>query len=431
MKRHIEFVVRRGALLAGLCIAATPALAQDAAPPRPTSRTLADVAASEAVLARARPAYDPLGIKVGGFELFPTLQTQTGYDDNIYNIDKGRIADGFVRISPRVEARSNWSRNYLALSTGGQFERYFSRSGENNDQYDVQANGRYDASNDVAISANGLYARRVEPRGTLGDIIVSGDRIRYDVGTAGLTATGAFGRLQLTLGGTYSNFNYLPTRVNGVSVSQDNRDRDEVTALLRGEYVISPGVRTFVSGSFNNERYSKSVFGADQTSKGFSGLGGVVFGVNEFISGEIGIGYLKEYYRQKGLPDIGGFTYNARAIWNPTPLLTVTASAARTIEQSPFINQSGVLQDSVGANIDYELLRNLILSLNGQFVSNDYQDLSRKDRLWFAEARARYLVNRWIEAGLSISHRFQTTSSIVLGRKYAGSSILLGITLKR
>lgn len=422
--------MRRGALLSGLCAVAAPVLAQNAAPPRPSSRTLADVAASEAVTARARPEYDAIGIAAGGFRLYPTLQIQGGYDDNIYNIDDGKTGDGLVRIAPRLEARSNWTRHSLTVSTGGQFERYFDRTTESNDQYDVEAVGRLDASSGVAINGSGLYARRVEPRGTLGDILTTGDRIRYDLGTARLSATGGFGRLLLTGGGTYSSFNYLPIRLNGLSVTQDYRDRDETTALLRADYVVGPGIRAFVSGNVNDQNYRQTLANIDQDSKGYAVLGGMVFGVNEFISGEVGIGYLKQNYRQSGLPDIGGFSYNARAIWNPTPLLTVTGTAARTIQQSPFVNQSGILQDSLGVNVDYELLRNVILSATGQFVSNDYQDLNRKDRLWSLDGRARYLLNRWMEAGLSVNHRFQTTSSN-LGREYAGTSILLGVTLKR
>ncbi|MDB5701414.1 MAG: hypothetical protein JWL66_1613 [Sphingomonadales bacterium] len=424
MTRRIGAFARWGASLYGLWTVVAAALAQNAAPP-----TLADIAASEAVATRARPDYDPLGISAGGFRLFPTLQIQSGYDDNIYNINTGKVSDGLVRVSPRLEARSNWSRHSLTLSTGGQFERYFSRSSENNDQYDVGAIGRYDVSSDLAINGSGLYARRVEQRGTLGDVIASGDRIRYDQGTVRLSATNTFGRLLLIAGGTYSTFNYLPVHLAGVSLSQDYRDRKEVTALLRGDYVIGPGIRTFVSGNFNDQNYRQPLAGVDQDSTGFAVLGGVVFAINEFINGEVGIGYLKQYYRQPNLHDIGSFSYNARAIWNPTLLLTVTATAARTVQQSPFINQSGVLQDSLGVNVDYELLRNLILSVNEQFISNDYQDVDRKERLWITEGRARYLINRWLEAGLSINHRFQTTSNL-LGREYAGTSILMSITLK-
>lgn len=430
MTRRITRFLRRGAVLSGLCAAAVPAWAQNAAPPRPASRTLADVAASEAVTARPRPDYDALGIDAGGFRLFPTLQIQAGYDDNIYNIDTDKVSDGLVRLAPRLTAQSNWSRHSLSLTGGGQFERYFDRTTENNDQYDIGAEGRLDALNTVAINGGASYARRVEPRGTLGDILVGGERIRYDLATARLSSTSAFGRLLFTAGGTFSHFNYLPVRINGTSVTQDYRDRDEATALLRADYVVGPGLRVFVSGNFNDQNYRQTFAGADQDSKGFAVLGGMVFGVNEFISGEVGIGYLKQYYRQPGLRDIGGFSYNARAIWNPTPLLTVTGTAARSIQQSPFVAQSGIVQDSVSLNLDYELLRNLIVSGTGQFVSNDYQEFSRSDRLWSLEARARYLMNRWMEATLSLNHRFQTTSN-ALGREYAGSNILLGITLKR
>lgn len=416
--------------MCGLLAGAMPAAAQNAAPPRPASRTLADVAASETVTARSRPEYDAIGIAAGGFRLYPTLQIQGGYDDNIYNIDTGKVSDGLVRVAPRVVAQSNWSRHSLVVSTGGQFERYFDRSTENNDQYDISAVGRIDAFSTAAINGGASYARRVEPRGTLGDVLIGGERIRYDLATARLSATNEFGRILFTAGGTFSSFNYLPVRLNGTTVTQDYRDRHEATALLRADYVVGPGIRMFASGNFNDQNYRQSLAGLNQDSRGFSILGGVVFGVNEFLSGEVGIGYLKQYYRQPGLGDIGGFSYNARAIWNPTALVTVTGTAARTVQQSPFVNQAGIVQDSLGVNIDYELLRNLIVSATGQFISNDYQDVSRSDRLWLVEARARYLVNRWMEVGATVNHRFQTTSN-TLGREYAGSSILFGITLKR
>ena len=70
------------------------------------------------------------------------------------------------------------------------------------------------------------------------DILIAGDRIRYDLGMVRLSATSAFGRLLFTAGGTYSSFNYLPVRLGGVSVTQDYRDRDEATALLRADYVV-------------------------------------------------------------------------------------------------------------------------------------------------------------------------------------------------
>lgn len=429
MGRNVNRWLCRGALLAA-AVTASPLAAQSAQPPNPTSRTLADVAASDAVMSRSRPDYDAAGIDAGGFRLFPTLQLNAVYDDNIYNIDSDRVGDGSGQIMPRIVAQSQWSRHSLVFTGGGDFERFFDRTTENSDQYNVAADGRLDVTRDIAISAGGGYAREVEPRGTLGDIFSVGERNRYDLGTAHLSATAGFARLLITVGGNFSAFNYLPVRVDGVEQSQDYRDREESMGTLRADYVLTPGLRTFVSGSYSNVSYDHPPAGFNQDSHGYTILGGIAFGVNELISGQIGIGYLKQFYDQADLTNIGGFSYNASVIWNPTTLLTVTGTAARSIQQSPYIGQTGILQDSVGLTADYELLRNVILTANGQFVSDSYRGLDRTDRLWVIEGRVRYLMNRWMETGLVLNHRFQNTSSI-LGREYAGSSATLSVTFKR
>ena len=48
---------------------------------------------------------------------------------------------------------------------------------------------------------------------------------------------------------------------------------------------------------------------------------------------------------QNGQERIGGLAYNVRLTWNPTPLTTVTVTGARTIQQSPFANQAGILKN--------------------------------------------------------------------------------------
>src|SRR4051794_25330731 len=69
-----------------------------------------DAAPGVTVLSRARPAYDPLGVRAGAFKLWPQLEEATGYDDNV-------LASGHRRGSMTVATRpalligSDWSRD--------------------------------------------------------------------------------------------------------------------------------------------------------------------------------------------------------------------------------------------------------------------------------------------------------------------------------
>jgi len=413
-----------GLALATLACSGAPALGQVIA------QSAADEARNNQVMARSRPDYDAVGIPAGGFRLFPSLEIAGVYDDNIYNTEASRQSDFYAQISPRVTAQSNWSSNRLIVSGGGEFDRYAKKTTNNSDQYDISANGTLDVTRAAQINLTGGYARKIEPRGTLGDIFSGSTPVRYDLGTAGASASVQFAQIMFTISGGYANYNYLPVTVGQTVVTQNYRDRNEYNGGLRSDFSVGPIVKLFVSGAYTKEDYSQTIATINQNSQGFSALGGVALGKTGLLSGEIGIGYLKQYYAEKTFKAIGGFSYNAHVTWNPTQLLTVTATARRTIQQSPFVSQTGILEDSFGAHVDYELLRNVILSAEGDAVFDNYSELDRKDRLYTAEGRARYLFSRWLEAGLSVSHRFQASTSS-LGRRYAGSSVLIGLTFKR
>ena len=66
-----------------------------------------------AVRDRPQPAYDPLGIRAGGFTAFPRLQSGVVHDDNIFAAEDNRQPATTLRVTPEVVVRSHWSRHAL------------------------------------------------------------------------------------------------------------------------------------------------------------------------------------------------------------------------------------------------------------------------------------------------------------------------------
>ena len=61
------------------------------------------------VLDRPHPEYDALGVRQGGFLIFPKLETSLDGDDNIYGTTRGKASDGIFEAKGSVDARSQWS----------------------------------------------------------------------------------------------------------------------------------------------------------------------------------------------------------------------------------------------------------------------------------------------------------------------------------
>src|SRR5438445_9413483 len=65
--------------------------------------------------ARAAENYDPLGVPVGSFRLFPELELDEVYNDNIYASSPafGRVGSFVQVIKPTLDLRSDWNNHML------------------------------------------------------------------------------------------------------------------------------------------------------------------------------------------------------------------------------------------------------------------------------------------------------------------------------
>ena len=82
---------------------------------------------SETVLNRARPDYDPLGIRLGSFILHPTLAVAGTYDSNVFATPNTKATpvkgDFYVSELPSLSIGSDWNRHAVALNLSGALDR--------------------------------------------------------------------------------------------------------------------------------------------------------------------------------------------------------------------------------------------------------------------------------------------------------------------
>jgi hypothetical protein len=133
--------MRLGIIGAGVLFAlfATAAWAQD------------EVQRGDTVTTRARPDYDPLGIRLGSFLLFPQLGVQESYDSNIFATNTREKGDFITSIDPSLDLRSNWNNHALNFHADSHSALYGRFSNENINDYTLAANGRLDIQRDARL----------------------------------------------------------------------------------------------------------------------------------------------------------------------------------------------------------------------------------------------------------------------------------------
>jgi hypothetical protein len=123
-----------------------------------SAQTIDDPAGGLAVGDRARPGYDPAGVRLGSFLFYPSLTTAPFYDSNIFATSRNAIADSGIIMSPRLTAASQFSRHALDVEIGADRFRHRRQRSEDRTDLFASAKGRLDIRRDTVALAT-LEAR--------------------------------------------------------------------------------------------------------------------------------------------------------------------------------------------------------------------------------------------------------------------------------
>ncbi len=370
--------------------------------------------------------YAAHGVPLGGFTLYPTLELSFGFDDNILAQQTNQIDDTLYTLKPELNLVSNWSRHELVLSVTNKTVWHSEQSSEDLSDWSFGAEGRLDVSYATSIHARAIYSMLTERRGDTNAVGNAAEPTEYDRFDAYAELRHQFNQLGVALGGGITTFDYSDVAATGGgTIDNDNRDRTVLLGRAEVNYGISPDTKVFVRGTMNEREYDQQppVALVNRDSQGYEVVSGLSFDVTHLIEGEIFAGYLEQNY--DALTDINGLSYGAALDWYPTQLSTISASLTRSVEETNSIGASGYLRTAANVSFRHELLRNVSVTMNGAFSTNDYEGIAREEDIWSAGLEAEYLVNRNLAA--TVGYSYETRDSSLAGADYDRNRAYIGL----
>jgi len=345
-------------------------------------------------------AYDALGIRAGSFLIYPSLTEKLVFDSNVFAQPTGEISDWAAITTPRIVAESNWSRHSLMFELQARDVRYFNQTSQDFTDVHGRIVGRLDARRDLTIQGSLNLGRIYTPLGSgdaPGDAAEPVPDTKFD---AELAIHKTFNRVKVTLSGGYESHSYedVARFGGGPPLDQDFRDADAYEVGGRVAVVISPDTNIFGDVSYIRTEYDNPS-AAVSDSDTIRVLAGFEFAPSALVRGQIGAGYTWRGFDGTGIADEEGFAYLADVIWNPTPLITVTIGGEGRIEDTTVAGASSRHSSAGHVIVDYELLRNLIVSPQVRIDHIDYSGTARDDLLITPGIRLDYMANRYLHVG--------------------------------
>lgn len=387
-------------VVSGLTVLSSAGLANEALPDHELTRI--------PVKDRQHPGYEPIGYRAGDVFFYPQLLTTARFDSNVYASETARQSDWAVILSPQLTVRYGKgtpgaqfspSRFSYKLDLNADIYRFRELKGENR----IDARGRlatnWEISQDLQLDTIVDVARRHEERGESSSPQNAATPVPFNDLRGEATLTRALGRFGVALNAGVRNLTYENVDAfDGTVLNQSDRDGTIVSTYIKPFFEFSPGYRAFVRVKGNWRDYAATGEN-NRNSDGYEVRGGVDFVVTPLILGSVEAGYMSQSYENPLIQPVDGFSFKGELTWLATALVTIRARAERSIAETLTPDFGPRLDTAFGGQIDYELLRNVVVSGIASFKQEDFQDSPRKDDVIRLSAGIDYAMNRHLRVG--------------------------------
>lgn len=379
---------------------------------------------------RAQPEFDPVPLNIGAFEVEPELELGVGTTSNLFASSTNEADDVVVVAAPRLRGTTNWSRNELNFQAGVEHSEYLDFGDESVTNMAAAVGGRLDASSALNFTGQVRADQRFEPRTSIASIPEAAEPVEVDRLGAEIGANYETGRLQITATAAIDRFDFVdaPSNTTGnPDIDQDFRDHDQTELRARAAWALNRDVAAFVEGAVVERDYTAPTLlnPLNRDTTGNIVRAGVNFELPVLLRGDVAIGYQTFDFDDPSLSEIDGLSIDARVQWFITQLLTVTGTAAQTVEDPGLEGTAGAEVTRFGIRGDYEARRNLLLFAEANSGKFDFGDINRTDDRIDLAVGATYKLNRrvWLEG----SYRHMNQDSDV--QDFSDNRLLVALKL--
>jgi hypothetical protein len=352
------------------------------------------------VAERPHRDFDPRGVEMQSIFFYPSVTGAFLYNSNIFARPADAKSDVAALVSPRLTIDYEKPRSSYRAQFGADIYRF--REFTRQDRINAFARLRTDNEirDDLELETRFEAARKHDIPGEASSQLNAAEPIPYTDLRAETTVTKTFNRFGVAIDGTARRLDYENvTSFSGAPLDQTWRDGTILTASVKPFYEFSPGYRVFVRGRLNNRDYAGQG-DLNRNADGYDLHGGVDFEATPLILGSFEIGYLSETYQNRAIRPIKGLSFLGNLTWLASPLMTLTLSGARSVAETTTPDFFGRVDTAVGVRLDYELLRNLIVSTGPKFIRQDFTDTTRRDDVTMVGAGLNYLIGPFARLGV-------------------------------
>jgi len=375
--------------------------------------------------------YEPIGIRIGSFNLTTTIEQSMGYTTNRQNTadgDSGLVSQSIANF----RLRSDWSRHSLEVLGNGQYDTSFESQIEPSPSAQIEGRLRLDLIDGYEVTLGAGYDYEQEAASSV-------NLTQSTVGEPGIHSYGAFAQVErsghrlgfILRGGIERKIYENAQLASGGTFSQTDRDLTSYILQSRLSYNNNLAFSPFVQANYTTNIYDlhRDRNGQQRDSTSFELRGGFVVNLSEKLVGEISAGYINQQFAEPGLVALSGMVIDSNINWSPQRDTNIELTLASDLASSTNSGDSGAITYQGGLRLTRRIRDNLELNAAIGFEHTNYEGLGQIDTTY----NARLGFEHWFNRSLSLTGRvaYETKVSTNEASSYDDATVLLGVKFQR
>lgn len=399
-------------------LASGAASAQTAAPaPDAAVSGQPDTAATTQSTTPAKPAavgtdpYEALGIRAGGFILYPALTITGGYTNNASASAGGRPS-GFTTVAPELVIQSDWDRHAATLTLRGAYEKFSDDATADAPTASAKGTVRLDLADDWQADFDAGIDYRQD---SLTDPAYPNgfdDPSPVKEYTSSVSVSGGPGRTKFTLGANLDRSVYGESAYSGAPVDQSERNNTIIGGRVRVGYEASGTLTPFVEADLSRRTFDQTLDdnGYERSGNAIAGKVGVEFDHGPLLTGEASVGMAQESFDDDRLAALKALTFDGSLIWSPSELSTVTFDTTTTLNPSVDPASSGSVKHDNTVEVAYAWRQNVTFNATAGLTTERFQGTDEVDRTYDLGAGLTWKLNRNLQINAGYVHEWLVSS---------------------
>jgi hypothetical protein len=358
------------------------------------------------VVSRARPEFDPQGVRAGSFVLWPQIEETIGVNNNVLGGSPQR-GSWTLGTSPSLRVASGLALDslgaYLALSD----TRYFDLPAQGRTDWTGSVGGQVAVGRDsltLAVAHLALHEDRTEL-----DALPSDQPIEYAVNDVRAAYALALNRWSVTPAVDVATWRFGDATILGVPSSQIYRDRNVLQGSVTARYEAAAQRDLVVVLRGVDTGYVAAQPGvAAPNSTSVQALAGIDYAGSAVWRYRLLVGFERRAFAAAAYPAHTAPLVEGEVAWSPSGLTTLTGTVTRAIEDAAQAGVAGYTYTGARLRIDHEVFRNVLLQVSGGMQRASFLGGGVQTGL-LAGAGATWLINRQLR--LSATYDFTDSSS--------------------